>query len=92
MKANRLSRTPIRHFTFGEMNKSVTEACGGAQVRFSHHRPLLNGRQKYKQEQTARTYILFCFLNTFIFNVCTSFNLLCRSEVLQAFCSVTMAI
>lgn len=42
--------------------------------------------------QTTNRQNLHPFLNTFIFNVFTSFNLLCSSEVLQAFCSMTMAI
>lgn len=46
-----------------------------------------NIRNTHSPKRTSWENLLFLllFLNTFIFNVFTSFNLLCRSEVLQAF-------
>lgn len=59
-----------------------------------HHHSLLGIPVKAAGDKRTRTnrQNLHSFLNTFIFNVFTSFNLLCSSEVLQAFCSMTMAI
>lgn len=49
-------------------------------------------RQTRKHKVPKKQLGESAFLNTFLFNVFTSLNLLRRAEVLQAFCSVTMAV